>query len=197
MGAGKRMNGCDFVFVFAKRTEGVGLGGHLVASGDTTGHQVEVTSLEDAGLKLADLIRVLLTLNDGEVVVRKEASRVALGSNGRSEDDEVLGDGAVQQSHVSHGSSSNVEDPLLVGVNVLGIDLGELLSDAVDLLLHSDVHLGSLGRNLVEHIGVEDEELLTVDVDHRKDDGDREDQSGYEEEATTHFLALTCRIHSN
>ena len=177
-------------------TESVGLGRHFVAGGDTAGHDVEVTSLEDAGFKLADSVRVLLSINDGEVVVSKEATRVALGSDGRSEDDEVLSDRAVQQSHVTHSSSSNVEDPLLVGVNVLGIDLVELVSDAMNFLLHSDVHLGRLGGNLVEHVRVEDEELLTVDVDHREDDGDRQDDGTKEKEAATHFLTTTCCIHS-
>lgn len=178
------------------RTESVGLGRHFVASGDTAGHDVEVTSLEDARLKLADSVGVLLTVNDGEVVVSKEASRVALGSDGRSEDDEVLSDRAMQQGHVAHSSSSNVEDPLLVGVDVLGIDLVKFVRDAMDLLLHSDVHLGSLSRDLVEHIGVEDEELFTVDVDHREDNGDRQNDSAQEKEATAHFLTITRCIHS-
>lgn len=171
----------------ARRTESIGLSGHLVASGNTAAHEVHVSRAVDAGLELADLIRVLFSLDDGEVIVRKETSRVALGSDGRSEDDEVLSDRAVQQSHLSHGSSSNVEDPLLVGVDVLGIDLGELSGDAMDFSLDRDVHLGSFSGNLVEHIRVEDVELLTVDVDHREDNGDRKNDSRQKEEAAAHF----------
>ena len=74
------------------RTKRISLRGHLVASGQTTGHNVSVSSLEDSGLDFSRVVRVLLSINDGKVVVGHEPSRIALSSNGGTEDDHILGD---------------------------------------------------------------------------------------------------------
>jgi len=61
---------------------------------------------------------------------------VAFGSDGCSEDDDVLGDGGVDEVHSAHSSTSIVEDPDLLCVDVSwvtpvqsGDDLGHQLTE--------------------------------------------------------------------
>lgn len=172
---------------FFFRTESVGLSGELVTSGGSTRHQVEISRLEDAGLELSGEVGALLSLNDEEVVVRKMAPGVSLSADGRAKDHDILSNGAVQQGHVAHGASSDVEDPFLVGVDVLGVNFGELVGDSVDLLLHRNVHLSSLRGHTMKNFGVKDIEALPIEINRDEKKRDHQDQYGRENEATAHF----------
>lgn len=55
----------------------------------------------------------LLTIQDGEVVISIVNTSVTLGTNSSTEEDEVFGNGRVQDDHVTHGSTSVVENPVL------------------------------------------------------------------------------------
>ncbi len=54
----------------------------------------------------------LLSVEDGEVVVGKEAACVPLGADGRAKDNDVLRERAMKDEHASHGSAGVVEHPL-------------------------------------------------------------------------------------
>lgn len=94
-------------------------------------------------------------------------ARVTLCAERRSENDEVLGDGGVDDVHGAHGAAGVVEDPFFVGVYVMGVGLGEVRGDVVDygagvVAVGGD---GGLGEG-VERGGVEDVEFLEVAFEH-------------------------------
>lgn len=173
------------------RTKGIGLLGHAIASSMETRHDVAVTGLEDAGLDFAVVVRALFALNDRKVVVSQEAARETLRANRGSKDNHILCDGAVQERHLAHGATSYVENPLFVGVDVVGIDFGELRGNAADLFSCGNVHQRGLMSNLVENLRIKHEELLTVDINDGEDDRNQQsDRREQPEAATAGLLGL-------
>ena len=95
---------------------------------------------------------------------------------------------------MTHRSTCNVEHPFLLKVDVLRIDLVELVGNTGNFFLRRDVHFGSFRRHLVQHIRIEHIEAIAVHVDHRSDDGKRQNDEGEQVEATAHdgrLAALT------
>lgn len=84
---------------------------HLVLLGDTTAHEVHVTRSVPLHLQRARLERPLLADEDMEVVVGGVKARVALRTERRAKDDEVLGDARVDDVHRAHRAAGIVEHP--------------------------------------------------------------------------------------
>src|SRR5690606_1212418 len=74
----------------------------------------------DVALELSGVECPLLALENVEVVVGPEATRVPLGADRCAEHDEVLGHGGVKEGHRTHRAAGVVEDPLVVGLDVAG-----------------------------------------------------------------------------
>jgi len=66
----------------------------------------------DLGLQATGQEGGLGALEDVEVVVGGMAAGVALGADGGAEEDEILGDGGMQDVHGAHGPARIVEHPL-------------------------------------------------------------------------------------
>lgn len=84
---------------------------HLVLLGDTTAHEVHVTRSVPFHLQRARLERPLLADEDMEVVISRVKARVALGTEWRAKDDEVLSDARVDDVHRAHRAACIVEHP--------------------------------------------------------------------------------------
>lgn len=97
-------------------------------------------------------------------------SRVSLCAERGPENNEVLGDGGVDDVHSAHGAAGVVEDPFFVSVYVIGVRLGEVRGDVVDYGA-GVVAVGGDGglREGVELGGVEDVEFPEVAFEHVHD----------------------------
>ena len=84
---------------------------HLVLLGDTTAHEVDVTRSVPLHLERARLERPLFADKDMEIVVGGVKARVALRTEWRAKDDEVLRDARVYDVHRAHRAACIVEDP--------------------------------------------------------------------------------------
>ena len=109
---------------------------HLVLLGDTTAHEVHITRSVALHLQRARLERPLLADEDMEIVVGGMKARVALRTEWRAKDDEVLGDARVDDVHRAHRAAGIVEDPF-GAVRVeryarVGIGAGEIGEDVRD-----------------------------------------------------------------
>lgn len=141
--------------------------GHHVLLHNTTGEVVHRTRRVLLALKVPGLVGVLRTRQDVEVVVRRVTASVALGAKRRAKEDQVFGDGSVDDVHGTHRTTSVVKDPLgrlaervsvegrghlgvlaqllhnvvkdLIGI--LAVLRNRLLGDAVQLLLVKNVEL--------------------------------------------------------
>lgn len=111
---------------------------HLVLFGDTTAHEVHVTRSVPLHLQRARLERPLFAYEDMKVVVGGVKARVALRTERRAKDDEVLGDARVDDVHRAHRAAGIVKDPFgavrvdryaRVGVGVGGGKIGEDVRD--------------------------------------------------------------------
>jgi hypothetical protein len=84
---------------------------HLVLLGDATTHKVHVARPVTLHLQCARLERPLLADEDMEVVIGGVKARMALRTERRAKDDEVLGDARVYDVHRAHRATSIVEHP--------------------------------------------------------------------------------------
>ena len=84
---------------------------HLVLLGDAATHEVHVAGPIPLHFERAGLERPLLADEDVEVVVGGVEARVALRSERRAKDDEVLRDARVDHVHRAHRAPGVVEDP--------------------------------------------------------------------------------------
>ena len=64
--------------------------------------------------KISSTERELLTLKNMEVIIRCMSAGMTLCSNRRTEKDQVLGNGCMNDVHRAHGTTSVVEHPLVV-----------------------------------------------------------------------------------
>ena len=107
---------------------------------------------------------------------------VWLNLRGLTEDDQVLSDTGVDHVHGAHGTAGVVENPLLLGAQVVGTDLLlQLGNDEVDngasiFAMSADRTLGEI----VEVIRVEDVELLQARVEESVDRGEQGEEDGQE-----------------
>jgi len=64
--------------------------------------------------KISSTERELLALENMEVIVRCMSASMTLCTNGRTEKDQVFGNGCMNDVHRAHGTTSVVEHPLVV-----------------------------------------------------------------------------------
>ena len=99
-----------------------------------------------------------------------------------TEDNQILRDTGVDHVHGAHGTAGIVENPLLLGAQVVGADLLlQLSNDEVDdgagvLAVSAD---GTLGE-IVEVVRVENVELLQARVKESVDGGEQGQEDGQE-----------------
>ena len=103
---------------------------HLVLLHMPTRQVVHVARAVNLHGEVRGIERPLFPNENVEVVVRGVHARVALGTDGRAEDDEVLGDARVDDVHRAHRAPSVVEHPLR-GVGVEGDDGGRVFRGEV------------------------------------------------------------------
>ena len=99
-----------------------------------------------------------------------------------TEDNQVLGDTGVDHVHGAHGTTRIVEDPLLLGAQVVWTDLllqlgNNEVDDGTGVLAMSAN--GALGE-IVEMVWVEDVELLQARVEESVDGGEQGQEDGEE-----------------
>lgn len=99
-----------------------------------------------------------------------------------TEDNQVLGDTGVDHVHGAHGTTCIVEDPLLLGAQVVWTDLllqlgNNEVDDGTGVLAMSAN--GALGE-IVEMVWVEDVELLQARVEESVDGGEQGQEDGEE-----------------
>ena len=85
---------------------------HLVLPRHTPFHEVDITGSIDRLCELAGLKDPLLALKDVEVVVGGVETAMSFGSEWGAENDQVLGDGRMNDVHGTHRASGIVEHPL-------------------------------------------------------------------------------------
>ena len=85
---------------------------HLVLPCNTPFHEVDVTGTVDRLSEISRLKDPLFTLEDVEVVVGGVKTGMSLGTKRGAENDQVLGDGRVDDIHRTHRTSRVVEHPL-------------------------------------------------------------------------------------
>lgn len=142
----------------------------------STLHPVLLARVEDELLGVARVEECLLSAEDGEVVIGNVHASVAFCANRGAKDDEVLGEGSVEDNHGAHGVSSSVQHPLIpiqvtdvsailllqtmcqvveqsaaiVGATVVSVQGNRLLADLLDLGRVEDVAFG-------EEVGIKGE----------------------------------------
>lgn len=84
---------------------------HLVLLCSSSGQQVDVSGLVPLHLESTWPKRPLLANEDVEVIICGMQSSVSLGTEGRTEDDEVFSNGCVNEVHGTHGTAGIVEHP--------------------------------------------------------------------------------------
>ena len=112
-------------------------------------------------------------------------SRVPLGTDRRSKNDQVLSDGCVNQVHGAHRAACVIEHPFLVEVHVVGVRFGEVRDDVVDHGASVVAVSGDCGlRERVKLGWVEYVEFLEVAFEHVHDGCDGRDHCAQEGEDT-------------
>lgn len=99
-----------------------------------------------------------------------------------TEDDQVLGDTGVDDVHGTHGATGVVEYPLLLGAQVLGLNLllqlgNNEVDDGAGVL---SVSLDRALRQIVQVLRVEDVELLEARIEESVDGGEQGQEDGEE-----------------
>jgi len=85
---------------------------HLVLPCHTTFHEIDITRTIDRLSEITGLKDPLLAMEDVEVVVGSVKTGMSLSSKWGAENDQVLGDGRMDDIHGTHGTSGVVEHPL-------------------------------------------------------------------------------------
>lgn len=113
-----------------------------------------------------------------------------------TEDDQVLGDGGVDDVHGTHGTTSVVEHPLLIVVHVRSnaVALVQLVDDVLDnsLSIVAVSADGALGQ-IVKVLGIEDVEGLETLLKDVGDGRNQGEQDGEELEPATDAAAAVAR----
>jgi hypothetical protein len=104
----------------------------------------------------------LLTLEDVEEVVGRVQARMALRTERRAEEDEVLRDAGVDDVHGAHGAAGVVQDPVVL---VMMRDRRRgVVNVKMDAARHSGVGGGEVCEDMREHsvgvVGIERDGLL-------------------------------------
>lgn len=117
--------------------------------------------------------RILATRQDVEVVVCGVSSSVTLGSNGSSEEDQVLGDGSMNDVHASHSTTGIVKHPFGFGTEMILVEIGGCFGVSTELEKNvvkdgagiAWVLGNSGGGDLVDLLAVEDVEARANGVE--------------------------------
>ena len=138
----------------------------------------------DLRVVLAGGVGPLLACQDMEVVIGSVAASVALGANGGTEDDEVLGDAGVDDVHGAHGAAGVVEDVLLVQVDIVGVQAmqlrGDVAHDAARVVaVRRDATLSQI-LQVVRLEDVEDVGVLLDQIDQRREHANENGEVGEE-----------------
>ena len=104
---------------------------------DASLHVMDLARQVNLLLQRSRLICCLPSLQNVKVVIGRVSARVSSGAHRRAENDEVFGDGRMQEEHGTHGIAGIVEDPLVtvvkVGVEVgLGMVFDELIDEGLE-----------------------------------------------------------------
>lgn len=79
--------------------------------------------------KFTSRVCPLLALQDNKVVISQETSGVALGTDRSAKDNDVFGQGSMQNPHGAHSTASIVEYPFFLELNVAGVFLVQILGN--------------------------------------------------------------------
>jgi len=85
---------------------------HLVLPCHSSFHEVDITGTIDSLREFAGFEDPLFAMEDVEVVVGSVKTGMSLGSEWGAKNDQVFGDGRMDDVHGTHGASSVVEHPL-------------------------------------------------------------------------------------
>mmetsp|Transcript_21261 Transcript_21261/g.66531 ORF Transcript_21261/g.66531 Transcript_21261/m.66531 type:complete len:206 (-) Transcript_21261:14-631(-) len=129
--------------------------GHAVLCGRTCRHDVHVARLVYLLLKVRCLGAPLFSVKNDKVVCCKEAAGVTLGAGDGAENDDVLGDGCMENPHSAHCSSCVVKEPIGFCANVSWVLFRELICDDLKHLLSRLLLSNGILCNLLQNLRVE------------------------------------------